>query len=133
MTDERKANRGDVRIGQRIRSRRLQIGMSQERLADLLGVTFQQVQKYEKGINRVAATRLFDIAAALDMPVVEFFDGLRTRVERSASDPGGDCALDEVMATAEGIALMTAFAKVPEGPKRKRFVALAEAMAEEGA
>ena len=82
MNDERAANAVDRKIGQRVRSRRLEIGMSQERLAELLGVTFQQVQKYEKGVNRIAASRLYDIAAALDMPAARFFEGLS--VGRSA-------------------------------------------------
>ncbi len=79
MNDERAANAIDRKIGQRVRSRRLEIGMSQERLAELLGVTFQQVQKYEKGVNRIAASRLFDIAAALDLPAARFFEGLASR------------------------------------------------------
>ncbi|MEZ5996454.1 MAG: helix-turn-helix transcriptional regulator [Hyphomonadaceae bacterium] len=78
MVDNRTTNAVDVWIGQRIRARRLDIGMGQERLAELLGVTFQQVQKYEKGRNRVAASRLFDIAAALDVEVAYFFLGLAT-------------------------------------------------------
>ena len=71
MNDERAANAIDRKIGQRVRSRRLEIGMSQERLAELLGITFQQVQKYEKGVNRIAASRLFDISAALQQPVAQ--------------------------------------------------------------
>ena len=64
MNDERSANLIDRRLGQRLRARRLEAGLSQERLAELLGLTFQQVQKYEKGVNRIAASRLFDIAVA---------------------------------------------------------------------
>ena len=67
MSDERAANAVDKKVGQRVRSRRLEIGMSQERLAELLGVTFQQVQKYEKGVNRIAVGRLLDIATALEI------------------------------------------------------------------
>jgi transcriptional regulator with XRE-family HTH domain len=76
MSEERTANAVDRWLGQRVRTRRLEISMSQERLAALLGVTFQQVQKYEKGVNRIAASRLFDIAMALDMPVAKFYDGI---------------------------------------------------------
>src|SRR5215468_7883439 len=76
MNDERAANAVDRRLGQRVRTRRLEIGMSQERLAEILGVTFQQVQKYEKGVNRIAASRLFDISSALDMPIARFFEGI---------------------------------------------------------
>lgn len=76
MADDRATNAVDRKIGERVRSRRLEIGMSQERLADLIGVTFQQVQKYEKGVNRIAASRLFDISLALDLPVSRFFENL---------------------------------------------------------
>ena len=85
MNDERAANAVDRKLGQRVRSRRLEIGMSQERLAELLGVTFQQVQKYEKGVNRIAASRLFDISAALDVPVGRFFENIVPRAAPAAS------------------------------------------------
>ena len=69
----REANSLDRKIGAKVRERRRDIGMSQEKLAELLGVTFQQVQKYEKGKNRIAASRLWDIARALLLPVARFF------------------------------------------------------------
>ena len=76
MSDERTASAVDRELGERVRARRLEIAMSQERMAELLGVTFQQVQKYEKGVNRIAASRLYDISAALEVPVAYFFEGL---------------------------------------------------------
>ena len=76
MNDERAAKVIDKKVGQRVRSRRLEIGMSQEKLGEILGVTFQQVQKYEKGVNRIAVSRLFDIANALEMSAGRFFEGL---------------------------------------------------------
>ncbi len=76
MSDGRTANIVDRQLGERVRCRRLELGMSQDRLAELLGVTFQQVQKYEKGVNRIAASRLFDISHALDVPIESFFDGI---------------------------------------------------------
>jgi transcriptional regulator with XRE-family HTH domain len=79
MSEERSATIVDKRLGERVRARRLQLDISQERLADLLGVTFQQVQKYEKGTNRMAASRLLDIANALDIPVAYFFEGMDRR------------------------------------------------------
>lgn len=72
MTDARESTSLDAKIGARIRARRLEIGMSQEKLAEGLGLTFQQVQKYEKGINRVAASRLYDIAQVLRSPIKRF-------------------------------------------------------------
>lgn len=73
VSNPRSATAIDRAIGERIRARRLEIGMSQEKLADAIGVTFQQVQKYEKGVNRVAASTLFAIAQALDAKLVSFF------------------------------------------------------------
>lgn len=73
----RSANGVDKALGQRVRTRRLEIGMSQERLAEALGLTFQQVQKYEKGVNRIAASTLLRIADALEFPVGRFYRGLR--------------------------------------------------------
>lgn len=89
MSDERAANIKDKKIGQRVRTRRLNIGMSQEKLAELLGLTFQQVQKYEKGANRIAASRLHDIATALEMPVAEFFEGLDGKTKSAVEEPSG--------------------------------------------
>src|SRR5277367_5561364 len=66
----------DIHVGSRIRLRRTLLGMSQERLGDALGLTFQQVQKYERGVNRVGASRLFDISRVLDVPISYFFDDM---------------------------------------------------------
>jgi transcriptional regulator with XRE-family HTH domain len=126
MNDERAANAVDRRIGQRVRSRRLEIGMSQERLADLLGVTFQQVQKYEKGVNRIAASRLHDIGVALDMPAARFFEGLAV----ARSDGRGDHA-DNILATPEGAQLVALFAGIKSLKVRRRVVELVKALAEE--
>lgn len=76
MQDQRAANAVDRHIGRRLRERRLAIGMSQETLADLLGVTFQQIQKYEKGVNRIAASRLYSMAKALEIDITHFFEGV---------------------------------------------------------
>lgn len=73
---EHRANHLDVHVGGRMRLRRTLLGLSQEKLANALGVTFQQVQKYERGINRVGASRLYDLARVLDVPVAFFFDGI---------------------------------------------------------
>ncbi len=82
--ESRQATRVDTWVGMRLRSRRLELDMSQEELGDILGITFQQVQKYEKGTNRIAASRLFDLAAALETPIEYFFDGLTTSVSRKS-------------------------------------------------
>jgi transcriptional regulator with XRE-family HTH domain len=128
MNDERAANAIDRKIGQRVRSRRLEIGMSQERLAELLGVTFQQVQKYEKGVNRIAASRLHDIAQALEMPAAKFFEGLVPG--RGGSDARHDRA-DDILATPEGAQLVALFASIRSIKVRRRVVELVKALADE--
>lgn len=118
-TDSRTANTIDQKLGARVRKRRLEIAMSQERLAELLGVTFQQVQKYERGVNRIAASRLFDISKALDMPVCAFFDELTgiSSVSRVTTRPDG---ADE---------LMQLFSTISSPKVRRRIVDLVRTMA----
>ncbi len=132
MNDERAANAIDRKIGQRVRSRRLEIGMSQERLAELLGVTFQQVQKYEKGVNRIAASRLHDIGAALEMPVARFFEGLSAARAGGVSEARQDF-VDNALATPEGAQLIALFASIKSQRVRRRVVELVKALADEEA
>ena len=82
----RKANNVDAHVGARLRDRRMAIGMSQERLGQQLGIAFQQVQKYERGVNRISASRLFQIARELDVPVGHFFEGLDDREDVAPED-----------------------------------------------
>ncbi|WP_135211991.1 helix-turn-helix domain-containing protein [Vitreimonas flagellata] len=131
MNDERAANAIDRKIGQRVRTRRLEIGMSQERLAELLGVTFQQVQKYEKGVNRIAASRLYDIAASLDMPAARFFENLAGGRAGVAEDRQE--FVEDVMATPEGAQLMSLFSSIKSLKIRRRVVELVKALADEAA
>jgi len=129
MNDERAANAVDRKLGQRVRSRRLEISMSQERLAELLGVTFQQVQKYEKGVNRIAASRLYDIAAALDVPVARFFENIgvgRVGVSESRQE-----YVDDALATPEGAQLIALFASIKSVKVRRRVVDLVRALVDE--
>ncbi|WP_308719649.1 helix-turn-helix transcriptional regulator [Komagataeibacter xylinus] len=86
------SNPVDVHVGNRIRLRRTLLGMSQERLGNALGLTFQQVQKYERGRNRVGASRLYDLACVLDVPVAFFFDGLPDRGMEQDADVVGEAA-----------------------------------------
>ena len=81
---KKQANPIDVQVGNRVRIRRMLIGMSQERLGDLLGLTFQQVQKYEKGVNRIGAGRLFEMARILSVPVDFFYEGVNSAPPRRA-------------------------------------------------
>jgi transcriptional regulator with XRE-family HTH domain len=128
MSDERSATAIDRRLGQRVRARRLEMGMSQERLAFLLGVTFQQVQKYEKGKNRIAASRLFDIASALEIPVNGFFEGLAPTKGDIGDNESG--AIERALATTEGHQLMTSFAAIESLQVRKRLIGVVQALAD---
>jgi transcriptional regulator with XRE-family HTH domain len=130
MNDERSANAIDRKIGQRVRSRRLEIGMSQEKLAELLGVTFQQVQKYEKGVNRIAASRLHDISSALDMPVSRFFEGLGPARGAGVAE-ASEAYIDDALATPEGTQLIALFASIKNPKVRRRVVELVRALADE--
>lgn len=129
MADERSANAIDRRIGQRVRARRLELGVSQERLADILGVTFQQVQKYEKGTNRIAASRLFDIAAALDMPAARFFEGLSSGDGVASTKHGSS---DDILATPEGSQLVALFGELKSAKVRQRVLKLVRVLVEAG-
>jgi transcriptional regulator with XRE-family HTH domain len=130
MNDERAANAIDKKLGQRVRTRRLEIGMSQEKLAELLGVTFQQVQKYEKGVNRIAASRLHDIAASLDVPIAKFFEGLGGRAATGVAETSRDY-IDDALATPEGTELMSLFASIKSRKVRRQVVELVKALTEE--
>jgi transcriptional regulator with XRE-family HTH domain len=132
MNDERAANAVDRKLGQRVRTRRLEIGMSQERLAELLGVTFQQVQKYEKGINRIAASRLLDISGALDMPIARLYEGLLGRGAAGVTESSKDY-IDDALATPEGAQLMSLFASIKSVKVRRRVIELVKALTEEAA
>jgi transcriptional regulator with XRE-family HTH domain len=114
----------DLAVGNKIRLRRKMAGLSQTALADKLGVTFQQVQKYEKGANRVSASRLQMIASVLKMPVSEFFAG-------SVSGCNAAPDIEAFYSTTEGIKLTRAFMKITDADVRKSLVGLMEAVARE--
>jgi transcriptional regulator with XRE-family HTH domain len=117
----------DVHVGTRMRMRRQLINMSQERLGELLGITFQQVQKYEKGSNRISASRLFYSAKTLGVPVQFFFDGL-PGVDADGllgeTSKGDDFVAS--MMTPEGIHLAKAFSEADTSQKRKLIASLAK-------
>lgn len=104
------------------------IGMSQEKLGDLLGLTFQQVQKYEKGINRIGAGRLFEIARILDVPIDFFYDGVNGPMEGFAEN---GAPVMEFVSSSEGLALSLAFMKIKDPKVRKRVLDLVKSLAEE--
>ena len=121
----------DAHVGNRIRMRRQVTGMSQEKLGELLGITFQQVQKYEKGSNRISASRLYLTAKVLAVPVQFFFDeipGVEDRGGFSESGPQ-DNVLSSLM-NAEGVALAKAFREADSTAKRKLIATIAKLIAE---
>ena len=117
----------DSHVGLRIRMRRKEMGVSQERLAESLGITFQQVQQYERGANRVSASKLWEIATALRTPVSYFYDGLSDRESAAAKR---DAAQDFLLST-EGIELMAAFPRITEASVRRKIVELICVVADE--
>ena len=104
----------DVHVGKRLRLRRTLLGMSQERLGELLGLTFQQVQKYERGANRIGSSRLFELGQILDVPVSFFFEGLSG--EQIGISGQGDILTDK-----EALVLVRAYYTIPETQRRRLF------------
>ncbi len=125
----------DVHVGRRLRERRTLLGMSQERLAELLGVTYQQVQKYERGANRIGSSRLHDIARFLDVPVAWFFAGLdepESRVPGLAESPAVftfDAPAPPQPPPRETAELVRAFSAIREPEVRRRLVDLVRTLA----
>ena len=128
---KKQANPIDIQVGNRVRIRRMLIGMSQERLGDLLGLTFQQVQKYEKGVNRIGAGRLFEVARILNVPVDFFYEGVND-APTGANEVDGAPVMD-FMSSGEGLQLSLAFMKIKDGKVRKRVLDLVKSLAEEEA
>ena len=115
--------------------RRMMLGMSQEKLGDALGLTFQQVQKYEKGANRIGASRLQQISQILQVPVSFFFEGAPSsqrsdRVEGFSEDPS-PAYVSDFLATSDGLALTKAFVRIKDAKLRRRIVDLVEQIAGE--
>jgi len=119
----------DIEVGARIRQRRLLLGMNQETLANRLGLTFQQVQKYESGANRVSASRLLGVADILGVPIAYFFDGV---VADEAALTADDRQSRDVMRRPETIYLVRFYTAIPDEQVRKQFLALAKAIASTG-
>jgi transcriptional regulator with XRE-family HTH domain len=124
---KKQANPIDIQVGNRVRIRRMLIGMSQEKLGDLLGLTFQQVQKYEKGVNRIGAGRLFEVARILNVPVDFFYEGVGTG---SKADTDGAPVM-EFVSSGEGLQLALAFMRIKDVKVRKRVLDLVKSLAEE--
>jgi transcriptional regulator with XRE-family HTH domain len=125
----------DVHVGSRVRLRRTLLGMSQEKLGEALGLTFQQVQKYERGVNRIGASRLFDLARVLDVPIGFFFDdmpdamggnAMRSRVAGFAESQDG--FEDDTLHRRETLELVRAYYRITDPAVRKRVFELIKSL-----
>lgn len=127
----------DVHVGGRVRLRRMLIGMSQEKLGELLGLTFQQVQKYEKGTNRIGASRLHQIARFLSVPVQFFFDDIAEEASARAAPGFAEAneapAIMEFLSSSDGLELNRAYSKIPDPKVRKRILDLVRCLADTSA
>ena len=132
----------DVHVGGRVRLRRTLLGMSQEMLGEAIGITFQQVQKYERGANRIGSSRLYDLARVLDVPITYFFDSIP--ISASAQSPlnvikgtvievaEGASALADPMDKRETLDLVRAYYSIPDPQIRRRVYELAKALGGNG-
>ncbi len=128
---KKQANPVDAHVGHRVRLRRMLIGMSQERLGELLGLTFQQVQKYEKGINRIGAGRLFEVAGILGVPVSFFYEDADTNGPSGGfSEAGEPPPVMEFLASGEGLQLSLAFMRIKDPKVRRRILDLVRSLSD---
>lgn len=132
IVPKKQANPIDAQVGNRVRIRRMLIGMSQEKLGDLLGLTFQQVQKYEKGVNRIGAGRLYEISRILGVPIDFFYEGIAASQEAGGfSESRGAPPVMEFVSSGEGLQLSLAFMKIKDPKVRKRMLDLVKSLADE--
>ncbi len=133
MMAKKAPNPTDKHVGSRVRMRRMMLGMSQEKLGDALGLTFQQVQKYEKGTNRIGASRLQQISHILQVPVSFFFEGAPSAQIAIRADGLGEAPspayVSDFLATSDGLALTKAFMRIQDSKLRRRIVDLVEQIA----
>lgn len=132
----RKANPIDAHVGSRVRLRRMLLSMSQEKLAEKLGLTFQQVQKYEKGINRIGASRLYELAQLLSVGVDFFYDGVAVAAGAPAvapgfADQGGENYVVDFLNSREGLELNRSFTRITDAKVRRSVIDLVKSLAAE--
>ena len=119
----------DIHVGMRLRLRRLELKLSQKQLGEALDLSFQQVQKYEKGNNRISASKLFEIAGILEVPTLYFFEGLSTGSDEiGESGPGLDGL--GLTQTREGLRIVKAFSKIKDPKIRRTIIHLVEKIAD---
>ena len=133
MIAKKAPNPIDKHVGSRVRMRRMMMSMSQEKLGDALGLTFQQVQKYEKGTNRIGASRLQQISHILQVPVSFFFEGAPSMLpagrHEATTDAPSPAYVSDFLATSDGLALTKAFTRISDAKLRRRIVDLVEQIA----
>ena len=133
MAKKKIPNPTDKHVGSRMRMRRMMLSMSQEKLGDALGLTFQQVQKYEKGTNRISASRLQQLSHVLQVPVSFFFEGAPAGVQEYAgmSEAPSPAYIQDFLGTSDGVALIRAFTRIHDAKLRRRIVDLVSSIAGE--
>ncbi len=119
----------DVHVGKRVRHRRWMVGMTQQQLGENVGIKFQQIQKYETGMNRISASRLWDIASALDVSISFFFEGLDGAESLAASAEAEAHTQGDMLADKEALELVRSYYAIPE-PQRRRLFDLARVLSE---
>lgn len=134
VENKKKPNPIDIHVGSRVRLRRNMLGMSQEKLGESLGITFQQIQKYEKGTNRVGASRLQAIASILGVPVAFFFEdapGKEAGGVRGLAEDSSTTYVVDFLSSAEGLQLNRSFAKISDAKVRRKVIDLVKALADD--
>jgi transcriptional regulator with XRE-family HTH domain len=134
MENKKKPNPIDIHVGSRVRLRRTMLGMSQEKLGESLGITFQQIQKYEKGTNRVGASRLQNISSILNVPVSFFFEdapGDQANSQAGFAEASSSNYVVDFLSSSEGLQLNRAFVRIGDPKVRRKLVDLVKALAAE--
>jgi transcriptional regulator with XRE-family HTH domain len=119
----------DVHVGKRVRHRRWMVGMTQQQLGERVGIKFQQIQKYETGMNRISASRLWDIASALDVQISFFFEGLEGADPHAAATNAEARPQGDLLADKEALELVRSYYSIPE-PQRRRLFDLARVLSD---
>lgn len=131
----KRPNSMDAHVGSRVRLRRMMMGMSQEKLGEQMGLTFQQIQKYERGINRVSASRLYELARVLGVTVQFFFEeiqlGQTASVQTGFAEPQAESTIIEFLGSRDGLELNRAFVRIRDPRVRRSIVDLVRSLAGE--
>ncbi|MCW7544789.1 helix-turn-helix domain-containing protein [Aurantimonas litoralis] len=134
VDNKKKPNPVDIHVGSRVRLRRTMLGMSQEKLGESLGITFQQIQKYEKGTNRIGASRLQRISEVMTVPVSFFFEDAPTGMSgnESLQEPSSPDYVVDFLSSSEGLQLNRAFVRISDPKVRRRVIDLVRTLADSG-